>query len=197
MNDLANDATDKVSLENYSPEVEKEMEKLYDHVFKSEESSIQEQENDSLIKTETSDNELDDSEPKDESEDENEMENSKEKNSSIQQKPCRKVSFPAFFSIIKDREGATSWDSNLGMVPQVIFQLEVFGQHFDNLTPTAKFFASESATKRKFLTAISAHSSGKHFNFSITPRKNQIWTAKASKFFDHFVFFYTASVEKQ
>ena len=91
--DVTTDSVEN-SLENsFSPETEKEMEKLSDHVFKSEENSIQEQENDSLIKAETSDNEIEDCEPKDESEDENEMENSKEKNSSIQQKPCRKVPF--------------------------------------------------------------------------------------------------------
>ncbi|XP_063714405.1 LIM homeobox transcription factor 1-beta-like isoform X3 [Symsagittifera roscoffensis] len=61
---------------------------LMDHLFKSEHSN-HEHESDQ-IKTETnSDNELD-SEPKDDSDDEADLENSKDKNSSIQQKPCRK-----------------------------------------------------------------------------------------------------------
>ncbi|XP_075265848.1 LIM homeobox transcription factor 1-beta-like isoform X2 [Convolutriloba macropyga] len=60
---------------------------LIDHFFKNENSN-HEHENDQL-KAENSDNELD-SEPKDESDDENDLENSKDKNSSIQQKPCRK-----------------------------------------------------------------------------------------------------------
>ena len=69
---------------------------LIDHFFKNENSN-HEHENDQL-KAENSDNELD-SEPKDESDDENDLENSKDKNSSIQQKPCRKVSKPFDFDL--------------------------------------------------------------------------------------------------